>query len=113
MRRIIQRKLTRRNNRRRINSIKNINQPRSLLRNSLQRIPIRMAGRHPLRSGLRQCRSTLAYGGRFAFDGEEEAGLPATKGVAVDVPDSTPKEPCVVDNVERQFLPGSATVGLK
>ena len=80
MRRIIQHKLTRRNNRRRMNSIKNINQPRSLLRNSLQRITIRIARRHPLRSGLKQRPSTLAYGGGIAFDGEEEGSAAGYKG---------------------------------
>jgi hypothetical protein len=44
---------------------------------------------------------------------KRRAALPATKGVAMDVPDSRPKEPCVVGNVERMFPPGAATAGLK
>ena len=110
---IIQHKLTRQDNRCRINSIKNINQPRSLLRNSLQRIRIPIARRHPLRSGLQQCPCTLAYRNLFGCDGKEEGSAPATKGVAVYVPDLTPKEPSVVGNVERMFPPGAATAGLK
>ena len=35
------------------------------------------------------------------------------KGVAIDVPDSTPKLPRGTGRVERMFPPGAATAGLK
>ncbi|KIK02677.1 hypothetical protein K443DRAFT_677405 [Laccaria amethystina LaAM-08-1] len=39
-----------------------------------------MARRYPLRSGLKQCPSTFAYGNRFAFDGEEEGSAAGYEG---------------------------------
>ena len=88
MRLVIQHKLTRRDNRFRINSIKNISQPRSLLENSPQRITIPIARRHPLRSGLKQLLLTEAD---LPLTKKRRAALPATKSAAMHVPDSTPR----------------------
>jgi hypothetical protein len=79
MRRIIQYKLTRRNNRRRIKSIKTLSPPLPAEKQSAED-PIRMARRHPLRSGLKQRPSTLAYGSQFAFDGEEQGSAAGYEG---------------------------------
>ena len=88
MRLVIQHKLTRRDNRCRINSIKNINQPRSLLENSPQRITLPIARRHPLGSGLKQLLLTEAD---LPLTKKRRAALPATKSAAMYVPDSTPR----------------------
>jgi hypothetical protein len=42
-----------------------------------------------------------------------KAELPATKGVAIDVPDSTAQPPRGSGNVERMKPPGAATEGLE
>ena len=41
------------------------------------------------------------------------AELPATKGVAIDVPERTANEPRGTGKVERILPPGAATAGLK
>lgn len=41
------------------------------------------------------------------------AELPATKGVAIDVPERTAKDPRGTGKVERILPPGAATAGLK
>ena len=47
------------------------------------------------------------------FFWKSKALTPATNGVAMDVPDSTPKLPRGIGSVERMLPPGAATAGLK
>lgn len=47
------------------------------------------------------------------FFWKSKALTPAMNGVAMDVPDSTPKLPRGMGRVERMLPPGAATAGLK
>lgn len=47
------------------------------------------------------------------FTDKRRAALPAINGVAIEVPDSTPKEPKLVGKVDRMFPPGVTMDGLK
>jgi len=71
-----------------------------------------MAKRNPLCSGLKLL-ALLPTEADLPLTEKRRAALPATKGVPMDLPDSTPKEPCVVGNVEKMFPPRAATAGLK
>jgi hypothetical protein len=49
----------------------------------------------------------------FSFVERRRAAHPATKGVAMDVPERTAKEPRFVGMVDKIFPPGAPMAGLK
>jgi len=61
----------------------------------------------------KRSRADLATATVLPLEAKSNAELPAMKGVAMDVPDRTAKEPSGTGKVEMIFPPGAATAGLK
>lgn len=58
-------------------------------------------------------RADLATAGELPLTERRRPETPATKGVAIEVPDRTAKPPRARGIVEMMFPPGAATAGLK